>query len=152
MRNGCGESCKAPGNNFSQLFSTFLHFVLAGGFGVVAGYPGNEIFRPFLEFSGVRNGCGKSCKAPGNHFSPLFFTFLHFVLAGGFGVVARYLGKQISQPFLQLPGLQNASGKVSEKTRRGVETSFLLFSNFFSTFVMPVGQAPNTWHANLQGL
>ena len=35
---------------------------------------------------------GKDEKGCGNHFSPLFSTFLHFVLAGGFGVVARYLG------------------------------------------------------------
>jgi hypothetical protein len=52
------KSCKDPGNHFSQLFSTFRNFVLAGGFGVVARYLGKQIFRPFLEFSGVRDGCG----------------------------------------------------------------------------------------------
>ena len=101
------------------LFLTFLHFVMAVVFGVVARYLGNQIFRPFLEYSGVQNGCGSLARIRET-------TFLHFVLAAGFGVVARYLANHIFRAFLELADLRNACGKSCKDPGNH-------FSSLFST-------------------
>ena len=70
-----GKDEKGSGNHFSPLFSTFLHFVLAGGFGVVARYLGKQIFRSFLEFSAVRDGCGSLATALSDGFAIGFVIY-----------------------------------------------------------------------------
>jgi hypothetical protein len=114
------------------LFSTFLNFspLCAGGrLRSCSQISGQSTFPAISRIFRCAKWMWKSCKDPGNHFSPLFSTFLHFVLAGGFGVVARNLGNQIFRPFLEFSGVRNGCGSLA----RIRETTFLNFSQLFAT-------------------